>query len=72
MDVLVAGDQMGVLSGACSRFELVSRQHPDLHRNQRVTCSEDRVGFSEDAPMFEEEFHSNLQIHETKCFYNTS
>lgn len=39
MDVLVAGDQMGVLSGACGRFELVSCQHPNLHRHQRVTCS---------------------------------
>lgn len=25
MDVLVAGDQMGVLSGACRRLKLVSR-----------------------------------------------
>ena len=34
VDVLVAGDQMGVLSRACGRFELVSCQHPNLHRKQ--------------------------------------
>lgn len=34
MDVLVAGNQMGVLGGACGRFELVSCQHPNLHGNQ--------------------------------------
>lgn len=35
VDVLVAGDQVGVLGGTCGRFQFVPRQHPNL-------CSEDK------------------------------
>jgi len=43
MDVLVACDQMGVLSGARRRLKLISREHPNLHTNQEVTCSKRAV-----------------------------
>lgn len=47
MDVLVAGNQMGVLGGACGRFKLVSCQHPNLHSNGKDE-------------MFKEKLQSNL------------
>ena len=34
VDVLVSGDQVGAFGDACSRLELVPRQHPDLSRNK--------------------------------------
>lgn len=48
MDVLVAGDQVGVLGGTCGRFQLVPRQHPNLpqekkkKKHKQVVCGEKR------------------------------
>lgn len=43
VDVMVTGDQMSVLSRARGRFQLVSRQHPNLQRAQGNGTGKSRV-----------------------------